>query len=128
MVPSDGGVGPTDHTRPLTRVAGHRPHAQARSTERSSLTTGGARRRRVALSGAEPKRAVPCRARGDEGTTTRPNTRVDHLSRLRGAAELARCQGLTFTQAADLVSKGTACALEGRLRPTRTPGRACEVG
>ena len=60
----------------------------------------------MALSGAGPKRAVPCSGRGDEGTTTRPHTRVDHLSRLRGAAEPARCEGLTFTQDADRRQRG----------------------
>jgi len=74
--------------------------------ERSSLTTGGARGRRVALSGAGPKRAVPCSARGDERITIRPRTRVDHLSRLRGAAEPARCEGLTFTQEVDRRQRG----------------------
>ena len=106
MIPSEGGVVPTDHTRPLTRVAGHRPHACGCSPERSALTPGGARRRRVARSGAGPNRAVPCRARGEEGTTTRPNTRVDHLSRARDAAEPARCQGLTFPQAVDRCQRG----------------------
>lgn len=72
------GQGPPP-TCPITRVAGHRPHAHAGSTERASLTTGGARRRRGALSGAGRKRAAPYRARGDEGLTTRPNTRVAHL-------------------------------------------------
>ena len=75
----------------------------------------------MALSGAGPKRAVPCSARGDEGTTTRSHTRVDHLSRLRGAAEPARCEGLTFTQEANRRQRG-------RLRPTRTPVRACKMG
>ena len=40
MIPSAGGVGPTDPPRPLPRVAGHRPHACACSTERCSLTHG----------------------------------------------------------------------------------------
>jgi len=40
MIPSDGGVVPTDPMRPLTRVAGSRPHACAWSTERCSLTNG----------------------------------------------------------------------------------------
>jgi hypothetical protein len=67
----------------------------------------------VALSRAGPKRAAPYRARGDEGTTTRPNTRVDHLRRLRGAAAPARGQGLTFTQTAHRCQRGRACARVG---------------
>jgi len=94
MIPSDGGVVPTDPTRPLTRVAGHRPHACAWSMDAAPWQTGGARRRRVAISSAWPKRAAPYRARRDAGTMTHPNTRVDHLRRLRGAAAPARGQGL----------------------------------
>src|SRR6266478_3831660 len=56
MVLATGGGVPAWPRLPIPRVAGRRPHACAMTTERSSRTMGGGRRR-PDLSTAEPQRA-----------------------------------------------------------------------